>query len=370
MIDSIFNNKEVLDLLSRVVTYQQIKEKEIPNTINQELITNKEYCIYMVLDAVYKYAVIIDDPTLLSNYLEKLELIIKKMTTHNEISNGIVKLLIKTVGHKFGISDYENIENKKIISRYIYEKYVEEGYLFKSCLSKDKDILQNTGIGINPVLNNDLKELDKVFKKYGINNVFRDDYYKFTDSFFMGCFYANNAPFYMRLLCQNIFDKENKKINRECYVLKNYDSCINNIDFACAKHNMTSKDENRIIDFYNNEWKKLDISANIPSLILVKRSVFESNNDKMTSINYSNDIFNIVNNILSSSNNNIDINSNIDSSNIKIIQLESVNNLYNNYKQVLKHNANNNDYGNISILILLGILLITLGVTILIIMMG
>ena len=119
MIDSIFNNKEVLDLLSRVVTYQQIKEKEIPNTINQELITNKEYCIYMVLDAVYKYAVIIDDPTLLSNYLEKLELIIKKMTTHNEISNGIVKLLIKTVGHKFGISDYENIENKKIISRYI-----------------------------------------------------------------------------------------------------------------------------------------------------------------------------------------------------------------------------------------------------------
>lgn len=384
MINTIFDNEDVKNAIDEIVKSKDNFDIEIPNTINQEKITEKEYLIYILLDAIYKYAVIIDDYKFLSNYLHKLKMLMKKLTTHNEITSGINMLIIKMVGYKFGIKDFEDIENKKIIVRYIYEKYIGDGYVFHAFPSIFKEEVKKQGLLTEYYYHalDELKEVNQILKKYNINNVFSKDlekgpYIYITDSFFMSNFYANNSPLFLKEICENTSDSLNKKkYDKEAYLLKKYDTCINNIDYIARQNEITSDEENKIIEFFNKEWKILNINESIPVVALIKRSYL--NMDTLS--DYSNivknidndDILSIVNEIINTKFNNKKLSCDISSDKLKIIELSSIRKLYNlsSNNIEIKEKSQTNEYGSVSIIALLGILLITLGVTITIMMIG
>ena len=124
MFYKIFKREDITQFIKTVLSEDIYINKDIPNMISEEKISKIEYPIYIFIDAIIKYFIIIDDERLFDNYLEQLKQIIKKVENHNDIQMGIIKLLIKYAAHKNNIENIDNVENKKKLVEYFYNKYI------------------------------------------------------------------------------------------------------------------------------------------------------------------------------------------------------------------------------------------------------
>lgn len=388
MLNSIFQREDVIKTISEIITIDEFNPKNIPNRINEEAIVKEEYSIYMFLDALYKYAIIIEDEDLFPKYLERLKMIFRKLNTHNEIKNGITKLIIKVCGYKFGIEDYDSIENKKTIIRFIYEKYIVNGYLFHSFPHTFKDSVLTNGLNSNGYYRSldEVKKINEILEKYNINNTFsknledKESLY-ITDSFFMTCFYANNSPLYMQELCENIYIGKSKKFKKDSYVKKNYTECIDNINMVLTNKEATMEEKELIINFFDKEWKELKLRESLPTIALIKRSVLakdeiENFQDLLRNIEEES-LFIIISKILNVRYNEEEYVGVIDSKDINVSEIPRISDFYKNNKiEIIDEDKKPdipkdfNEYGSATILALLGALLIALGVVLMFIMMG
>lgn len=373
MLDNVFQRKDVKELLEDIITMDKLNVKEIPNIINDKKITNKEYSFYAVFDAIMKYVIIINDEDLFPKYLEKIRMLLRKLNEHNEIKGGIVKLIIKMCGHKLGIEDFENTNNKIKITNYIYEKYIKEGYLyhaFPSCFVED---VKEKGLDINTYYRyfDELKEINEIFAKYRIDDVitksFEGPYLAFTDSFFMASFYANSSPLYLQEMCENIDKSEKVRIDEDAYVLKKYNSSLANIDYITKKSEMTTEEKNKIMNFFKKEWNDLKISESYPSIALVKRKVLGKDSlyhyEGILSMAEETDLFTMVYKVLDTGFNDMKVLSNISKEYIKIVSMEPISNYYHEEDKPNDSSVLNNT-GSITVLILLGSFLVSLGVVV------
>ena len=371
MLDNVFQRKDVKELLEDIITMDRLNEKEIPNVINDKKITNKEYSFYAVFDAIMKYVIIINDEDLFPKYLEKIRMLLKKLNEHNEIKGGIVKLIIKMCGYKLGIEDFENTNNKIKITNYIYEKYIKEGYLYHAFPSCFIDEVKEKGLDINTYYRyfDELKEINEIFAKYRIDDVitksFEGPHLAFTDSFFMASFYANSSPMYLQEICENIDNNVKPKIDLEAFVLKKYNRSLSNIDYITRKSEMTSSEKNKIMDFFKKEWDDLKIVNNMPTIALVKRSLLGKDNlyhyEGILSMANDADLFTMVYKVLDTGFNDVKVTDSISKENIRLVNIEPISNYYHEDDKPINA-LGLGSAGSVTLLIVLGSFLVSLGV--------
>lgn len=386
MLEKVLKHEDVIKFIKELGTEEVYQNKEIPNKINGEKIAKIEYPIYIFIDAIIKYSIIIDDIELFNNYLDQLKRIIKKVESHNDIQMGVTKLLIKYAARKLGFNDINEEDNKKILIEYFYNKYIVEGYFYHSFPSIYKEeIIKNGLIPYNKV--EDLENINNILSEYKIEEIISKDEslsIKLTDSIFMAYYYAVSSPSYLKKLCINQ-DCNNKKIMEKAYLLKDYNKCRENINEVIKRKNIKEKDKLQILDFFDKEWNRLDIENSIPVTIIIKRKNINKNslpnyNDILEkSINT--DISISIKKILQSVYNDEEITTIIPSDKLTILELPDTRILCKK-EEKNKNTENNkittntnlisvkNEVGNATIVALLGVLLITLGVTIMIIMLG
>ena len=408
MLDTIFKKDSVKKFFNDLVNGTVYKKKDIPYTISDEKMDVTYYAILMGLDAIIKYEIIIKKEDFFDSYLQEVQLLLRKVDNHNELKTGINKLIVNYCQKLLNLKNITTYENKEIILKHVYNKYIVNGYFYHSFPSIFLDEVNNNGLAVSNYNYeiNSLKEVNKIFEKYNIKNVFSKDLnaesplLTLTDSSFMASYYAYHCPYFLNELAVDLLPKDNN-YEIDAFFLKNYKKCRKNLSFYLRKSDILLNDNLKILEFFDKEWNLFKVENLKPVVCFIKRSVVGNNslndlNQIMGNID-KDDLIVSVNKILETRFNNEVVKKDISRLSFEIVSLPTLKELgFNLQKEEIvensfiedeqievltedkSDNSNNNlvnydfinNYGNITIVALIGVLLITIGVTVMIIMLG
>lgn len=404
MLDTIFKKDSVKKFFNDLVNGIVYRKKDIPYTISDEKMDTTYYAILMGLDAIIKYEIIIEKEDFFDSYLQEVQLLLRKVDNHNELKTGINKLIVNYCQKLLNLKNITTYENKEIILKHVYNKYIVNGYFYHSFPSIFLDEVNNNGLAVSNYNYeiNSVKEVNKIFEKYNIKNVFSKDlnaespFLTLTDSSFMASYYAYHCPYFLNELAVDLLPKDNN-YEIDAFFLKNYKKCRKNLSFYLRKSDILLNDNLKILEFFDKEWNLFKVENLKPVVCFIKRSAVENNslnnfNQIMDNID-NDDLIVSVNKVLETRFNEKVINKDISRQSFEIISLPTLKELgftskeeefietdfkLKEEKEILNESNNNdlvrydliNEYGNSTIVALIGVLLITIGVTVMIIMLG
>ena len=402
---SLLKNEHLLSILHKVLMNETTKNKVSNASINGESYSYNRYSLLITMDIVIKYQIIINDETYNNYFLNKLDTITNNYINHEDLIIKGNSLLIDLVSNKLNVTTTKT-EDKKEILKYIYDKYIVNGYCFHIFPSVFKDKIEENGLtgDIDIKELNDLKKIDYIFSNHNYKNIISRDLKEksraiyITDSPAMAYYYAFRSPEYMaEITSLSKYYNYLKDYNKDAFYLKDYHKCKSNLASLCSHVNMTTKEETTILKTFDKRWKALNLSESLPCIAFIKRSDLAKN--------YLSNIDDIINSV-----DTIDLNilvskitdskypiirrySDINSLDLTVITMPSYREIKNNKfiikdkpktvvepitreayqeEKVKKEGFNFNyknafSYGNANVVALTGLLLITLGMTLTII---
>ena len=402
---TLLKNEHLLSILHNVLINETTKNKVSNASINGESYSYNRYSLLITMDIVIKYQIIINDETYNNYFLNKLDTITSNYNNHGDLIIKGNSLLIDLVSNKLNVNTTKT-EDKKEILKYIYDKYIVNGYCFHSFPSIFKEKTEEVGLtqDIDIKELNDLKKIDYIFSNHNYKNIISRDLKEksraiyITDSPAMAYYYAFRSPEYMaEITSLSKYYNYLKDYNKDAFYLKDYHKCKSNLASLCQHVNMTTKEETTILKTFDKRWKALNLSESLPCIAFIKRSDLAKN--------YLSNIDDIINSV-----DTIDLNilvskitdskypiikrySNINSLDLTVITMPSYREIRNNKfiikdkpktvaapitreayqeEKVKKEGFNFNyknafSYGNANVVALTGLLLITLGMTLTII---
>lgn len=382
MLEDLLKREDVLSLIHELKSNERYFDKKRDNFINFEMFVSKELALYIFYEALIKYQIILNDIYLFDEYLKQIEKLYKRIDNFNDITMGINKVICKMVSIKFGIEDVNDRLARKEIISYIYNKYIVDGYYVHGFNTSYEHDIKHEGL-VPEFYENYYQKfitLNNIFAKNGIEDVIGKDFSAntiiFTDDIMLGCYYSIYAPmFFSRFLAnEKIFGK---LIQQDGYLIDDYDIAISNLKRFMNNSTFSDSDKKFVLQLVKDEWDLLHREDKKISLMFVKRRRIDSRIH--VSLDYyidnNDDVYSVVDRLLSSKNSNVVLSDSLSNNDIVIVSLDSYYDCKeDNYKLritdeekigFLDENNNYNllnSYGKVSLLILLGSLLITLGV--------
>lgn len=388
VLEKILQKKEVTLLINNLFSNSCYKGKKLNSSINYELTSDVMQPFFILLDAFYKYQIIIDDDEYLDEYVFQVDKLLRKIDNIFDIIAGINRILVRFCALKLKINNLEDITNRRIILSYIYDKYIVNGYIFHGYSGIYKDQIKNNGFIPEQYTNmySRFLEIEKIFERHNVGSImdkdFNEKYTYFTDSFMMGCYYAANSPMYFsKLLCGEDLDN-NKGYDELAYFKNDYYGCFNNLNKVMKICKFNDSEKKRVLKICYDQWKLLQKNSAGINILLLKRSALGL--DKLDDIdeilgNCGNvDFGESINKIIGSRNNKICIIQRISNKDLKFVEIP-------NYRAIidLKENCTTkndrinkneekvaNAYGSASLFAIVGSLFITVGVILTIIMIS
>lgn len=346
------------DLLEKKESKKMLYNIYNSKRYNDKKINSKHTVIGLFYDAIYKYKILINDNNNFNKYIEEIDILYRKINNVEDIYIGINKVLSRIIKTTITSNKIEYIN-------YIYNKYIENGYLIHSFNSSYiKEIEENNFIpGIYNNLYDEYKEISKVLDKYNCNYLdkdFDDKSIYLTDNFSEAYFYSLRTPMYF----YNYICKALKTDTGSCYKEKDLKASLNNIKKIIYKYNISKEDSIKIINLFNKTWELLKLEESFNAFLLVKRNKLNNKIDLTEFINENqNKDYDIILTKLLNVSNNIKYNNIINKEDIIIIELkpekkeEKIEEYYKDYDFI-------NDYGSVSILLIISSIIISMGVII------
>ena len=336
----------------------------IDKLYSYEIYKNRDYSNYDLIgifyDAVFKYSVIIENIEYYDGFLIELDILFRRVEKLFSIKDGVNKILSKILVNKI------NVKDKEEFIRYVYYKYIENGYLIHAYSPVYTGNIKANGFKVNKYTNlyQDFVMIKNILNKYKDNYISKDfdlNEVVFTDSMEIAYFYSLRSPMYFyELICGDELVK-----NKECYLKKNYKECLDNINKVIKNLKITPEDSSKIIEVFNKEWKLLGNDNNHnSSFILVKRNKILDEDIKLDSLidEFKSEDYDVIfDRLVNNNNRNVNSTKDLEVSDLEII---SINNDLDKNDNI---DINNSD-GVISTLIIVGAIIITLGVIVTLIM--
>jgi len=359
-------------LLEIMMDETRFSKKEIPYMICEEKMSVTEYNLFTLLDALFKYSIIIEDFTYFDEFLKDIHKILKKVQNHNDVQIGISRVLINACKKKLGIKNTNSYEEKLSVVSYIYDKYIVHGFLFHSFPSIYLNQVDENGI-VN--IFSDSSSLNDILGKYTKEKLTSSNNISITDSPFMAFYYAYHTPYFMG----EIVNRE--EIVVDSFFKKDYPECIKHLSNVSRRYDMFLIDKNQLINKYNELWDYYNLDDSIPVVASIKRSDYGKSllreYPQLCEKLKEKDIVSIVTCIFDTRLNQDHLEENVSPLSIRILMLPNLDDLkvkrVRKRDQVLNGKGENgvvDQYGNVTIIALVGILFIALGILIAIVMLG
>ncbi len=368
--------KKLIDNISNNDRYYQ-KTNEVSYVFLG--IDDKNKALYILYDALLKYKLIIDDVFSLDSFVEQLDLLFRKLSDFNDIILGINKLITRLCIKKLNIGNTDTFLNRKLLLDYIYNAYIINGYYIHGFSSVYKDKISVYGFDTEEYENyyNEFIEVNRIFSKYNIINVSEKDFNKkeiyFTDSLLYGCSSSMRGPMYLFNIISN--SSIDKKIDSNALVRDDYKACIKNLKRIFFVYDFSDSDKKYVLDVVEKEWELLHRVDKKIDLLLVKRRLFNvSDNININQLaeDVDLDINEAVDDIMYPRNNRIAFNSKLSTEDFEILELDCVKDKreevleikeaeYKEKEEMVAYDFQNN-YGSVTIMLLSGAFLVSLGV--------
>lgn len=387
MIKKYLKREDVSNLIKEIKKNPRYYEKE---KLEDNISIGNELSLYILYDALLKFKIVVDDDSMIGDFIAQLDKLYKKIDSYDQIVIGVNKLICYMTIKLFNIRGIDVKENKDKVIKHVYNKYILDGYYVHGFSTVYENSIKDNGFISEFYINyyQQFNDVKKIFEKYGMREIIEKDFSinksYFTDDFIMGCHYSAMAPkYFTNMLFNKIYGNSNGKDN---YLKLDYDSSISYLKRFMNDKSFDRKDMDYILYIVKKEWDLLFRVNKKISLMLVKRDFISfSNNNVNEYLNSSDDLYEIVDGILSSKIGSIVFDGTIESQNIEVISLENfydidvkninritINDkdeelLYKNRREVMNREFLD-AYGNVYIFLVFGALFISLGVIITIIM--
>lgn len=382
MLEEIIRREDVSKLLVDICNSARYYDKKSSNSMGYQMYFGVEQILFLFYDALFKYKIIIDDMSYFNDFFEQVDKLIRKIDNFYDISNGLNRIIGRICAFKLGVKDVEDCESKEEVIRYIYDKYMVNGYYIHGFASHYYGNILEEGFFVEEYKN----VYDKFLKVQGILNKknhskilekdFNEKKVEFTDSFLLGCYYSVNAPlFFSNMLCGNEFIKKQEHVDD--YAKGDYDACLRNLFKIINGLGLSESEKNVFVDAFKSEWKLIDKSHSNISLMLIPRDLFRDSLldiEKFISDNIDSSFADTICKLLGYKSG-IVVRDDIRKRHITLVNLDG-------YKKFVKEEkkdtlkdelersfvtsddefALTNTYGKVSVLLVLGTLLITVGV--------
>ena len=385
MLDEYFIKTSVLRMIKEIKNNERYFNKKSDFSTDSFISIGNEAALYIFYDALYKYKIIIDDEFLFDDYLDQIEKLYRKLDSFESIKYGINKLICTTLITKLDVRDSDTKEGKEKVIKHVYDKYIRNGYFIHGFNSTYiSDIKKN---GFTPEVYENyydrFNKVNEIFEKYNCSNIINKDFSDkdvyFTDDLVMGCFYSDYAPlFYYKFL----FNEEcfGNRIRKDNCLISDIDVLNRHLKRFMNNNNFSGEDKKYILDLVDDEYKLLHRSNNKISLLLVRRDkIFSKDAKEIDFLNDKNDLYEVIDRMLSPKYNNLEYKEFISKEDFKILELDCYYDIEEEKKKIQKEEEKlmkkekeinddfSNRYGNVSLFLLLGALFISLGVIIMII---
>lgn len=386
MLEELLKREDVNSFIKILKNNDRYFDKEFKKIADRKITVGKELALYIFYESLYKFQLLFEDVYMFDEYMIQLDRLYKKIDNFDDIEVGINKLLCKLLTIKLDIKDEQDIDSRREIIEYVYDKYIVDGYYIHGFnTSYTKEILEK---GFNPEeyqnYYDKFSKLNKIFAKYNVINIIDKDFTKkevtFTDNFLMACYYSTYGPnFFSKFLkSEDYFGRLQKQ---DGYLIDDYNLTISRLKRFMDNNLFKEDDKKFILDLVKDEWDLLHREDKKISLLLVKRD--EISKDKISLSEYINsdeDLYDVVDRLLSSKKNKIECSNTIPSDKLEIITLDTYyektdvdfdkeyEEQLDKYRLEQENKEFMDTYGSVSILLIAGSLLITLGVIVTIFM--
>ncbi len=249
--------------------YNLLMQDKIKNILKKSR-TKDEYIL--LIDYLYKYYLIIEDNKYLDKYLNKIKhLLNKKYDLRNlelKLNNELAKIIIKK-------EEYKKKESHEKVLRYIYNKYVKEGYFYISYSSNYYNYLNEYGISkYGFKLDNELNNINNIFHKYLNRNIIYEKLDPLSDSFRYILDKSLLEPFFIK----ELFDSN--LITKETLYKKDIYSVIEEINKLSIKYKITNSDRLSLINSFKLVWDRYTVKENDIMLACIKRKYLKKDKIK------------------------------------------------------------------------------------------
>lgn len=388
MLDEFIRRDDVSQLLEDICNSARYYDKKSSNSMGYQMYFGVGQILFLFYDALYKYKIIIDDLSYFDDFFEQVDKLIRKIDNFYDIGNGINRVIGRICAFKLGIKDIEDNKSKEEVLRYIYDKYMVNGYYIHGFSSHYSGNIFEFGFPVEQYSNcyDKFIKVQEILKKKKhakiLEKNFDEKKVEFTDSLLLGCYYSVNAPmFFSDFLCRNEFIGSQEYA--DCYSKNDYDGCLKNLYKMIGELKLSESQKNVFVDAFKTEWKLIDKSNSNIGLMLIPRDLFSDtliNIDEFIAAVKDYSFADSVCKLLGQKSS-VVVRDDIRRNHITIINLNS----YQRYvkeekKETLRSElersfitsddefAFSNMYGKVSLLLVIGTLLITLGVFLTIIM--
>ena len=378
LFSSIFENAEVVRLLSKISTNPRYYDKRKKDSINYEKFSGLEQPIFLAIDSLLKYQILIGDEKYLIDYLRHLDLLWYKIDNFHDISEGISKILVKFCARKLGFKNKLE-EHRREILEYIYQKYVVEGYFFHAVSDVYVSKIKEVGFTPQQYENyySEFLDIQKKYPAFFADMDFTHDYISFTDDFMMACYYAVYSPIYFSSFLASTVSKS-KKVVLNSYARRDYIGCFHTLHCFLKNRELADDVVKEIEDLCNNQWKLLRQNEAHPTIMVVKRSFFSRNSFQGIEDIFQNkkeELSVLASQIMDSRFHSFNWNQVIPSSEIMFVEIPYSKFVVDPFLKedkidvvFLEKEDDSNENGKVSLLLLLGSIFILLGVLLTIIM--
>ena len=379
MLYNILRRKDVCEFIEELFS---TNNKKIDSLVCYCDMSNYEQVLFTFFDALFKYQIIIETDVFLDEYVEQVRKLFRKLDNFQDINLGIAKILGKICALKLNITNKEEQQAKKQILQYVYDRYIVEGYFFHGFSGVYKEQIRQYGFVPEEYQHfySKFMEIDNIFNKRGFSSIMNKSFHEncvyFTDSFMMACYYGVNAPmyFYRLLGGANIDD-----CDKEAYFRNDYLGCFNNLNKLMRQAKLNNSERKYVTKVCCDEWKVLQKSTTNINILLVKRKSLGLNclRDIEDIMNSDGDLGELLLKIINSKSDSIPVSYKLNPTDVSFIEIPNYKFLFllrdrqaNEAGSRKNFEKLNNAYGKVSVLILLGSLLITLGVILTIVTIG
>ena len=374
MLDEYLRRGDVSSFIDNILFNERYFHKKMNHIANIKSISENVLALFIFYSALFQYKVIVDNIYLFDDFLEQLERLYRKIDNYNDLEVGIHHLIGRMVADNYHIKDVLDHDNCTMLLKYIYDRYIENGYYFHGFSSTYFNDLNKNNFQPEVYYNfyDRFEKINSIFSKVNSNIKIEKDFSKkevyFTDDFIMGCYYSYFSPmFYTDFLLK--FSKKD---------FYQYKECLKKLKTYLDSEFFTKDDKEFIISLIEDEKRLLDDGVNDISIMIVPRKEF---NDTILSFDeyFNNDddnYYDMVDRLLTSKSSKIICMDVMEREKYDLYRLpipQRQGSIMNDSEVLKKEEIKKNnqmfldEYGQVSVLLILGSLTILVGVVITII---
>ena len=270
MLDEYLRRGDVSSFIDDILFNERYFQKKINHVGNIISIDENILALFIFYGALFQYKVIVDNIYLFDDFLEQLERLYRNIDNYNDLEVGIHHLIGRMVADSFQIKDVDDNDNRTILLKNIYDKYIENGYYFHGFSSAYFNDLNKNSFQPEVYHNyyDRFEKVNSIFSKINSNIKIEKDFSKkevyFTDDFVMGCYYSYFSPMFYTDFLLNFSKKDSYQ----------YTECFKKLKTYLDSEFFTKEDKDFIISLIEDENHLLRMNDNDVSIIIVPRSEF------------------------------------------------------------------------------------------------